>query len=80
MESSSRINSKKKTKRHDRTIAHDSRLGGKNPPLLPFACLWQEKDTKGGRVLPPFCKWFDRLTNLSLPKEGGGEEFRKDIF
>jgi len=27
-----------------------------NPPLSPFACLWQEKDTKGGRFLPPFCK------------------------
>jgi hypothetical protein len=57
-----------------------SRLGGKNPPLSPFACLWQEKDTKGGRVLPPFCKWFDRLTILSLPKEGDGKRFRKGIF
>jgi hypothetical protein len=39
MESSSLINSKKKAKRHDRIIALESRLGGKNPLLSPFACL-----------------------------------------
>jgi len=49
------------------------------PNTLEKTCccknLPQPLFAKEGRI-PPFCKWFDRLTILSLPKEGGQEGFR----
>ena len=35
---------------------------------------------KGEDFIPPFGKWFDRFTILSLPKEGGWEGFKGVIF